>query len=71
MGDARTQTLLARIADLFSDPKYSDVEIRCRDKSFKVHRSIVCSLSKVLATECNSKFQVRNVPLVHVDMISS
>ena len=71
MGDVRTQALLARIADFFSDPKYSDVEIRCEGKSFQVHRNVVCSLSKVLAKECDDGFQVRSVPLIHVNMFGS
>lgn len=64
MEERQTQTLLAGIAGLLQDPQYADLEIICEGKRFEVHRKIVCMLSPVLAKECNSGFQVRNVSLI-------
>ena len=46
------------IGSLLLDPKYSDLEIRCDGKTFRVHRAIVCSKSKVLAEECDGVGEV-------------
>lgn len=53
---ARTSSLAASIGDLLSSGKYSDLEIRCEGKSFKVHRNIVCGWSDVMDKECDGGF---------------
>ncbi|KAK5155506.1 hypothetical protein LTS14_005767 [Recurvomyces mirabilis] len=34
------------------DGKWTDLEIRCQDRTFRVHRAVVCSKSAVLAEQC-------------------
>lgn len=40
-------------ADLLSSGKYSDLTIKCGDRSFKVHKAVVCPKSPVIAAECD------------------
>lgn len=44
-------------AALRTSSKYSDLEIRCDGRVFKVHRTIVCTASSVLAKECDGSFK--------------
>lgn len=53
---ARRSSLTSSIGDLLSSGKYSDLEIRCDGKIFKVHRNIVCGRSNVMDTECDGGF---------------
>lgn len=55
------ESVTADFASLLTDPKYSDLEIRCEDRKFPVHRAIVCCTSIVLARECDGGFMVRYV----------
>lgn len=53
------ESLLENIDDLRQRTPYCDLEIRCDRTSFFVHRFVVCSKSKVLATECDGGSKVR------------
>ncbi|KAF2165107.1 hypothetical protein M409DRAFT_24493 [Zasmidium cellare ATCC 36951] len=57
--------LASNIGALLHDPKYADLEIRCGGKSFKVHRAIVCSRSKVLDRECSGGFLEADTRIVN------
>lgn len=48
-----------QFAMLRKNPKYSDLEIRCDGRVFKLHRAIVCTMSKTLTKECDGEFRVR------------
>ncbi|KAF2812078.1 uncharacterized protein BDZ99DRAFT_382906, partial [Mytilinidion resinicola] len=41
-----------------SNGAYSDLEIRCRDTSYAVHRIVLCSQVKFLENACNGAFKV-------------
>ncbi|CZT15061.1 uncharacterized protein RCC_00968 [Ramularia collo-cygni] len=45
------------IASLFDDPKYSDFEIECGDKIWRVHKNIVGSRSDVLDRAFSGQFK--------------
>ena len=49
---------MKRVGSLFNDPKYADLQVRCDGKIFYVHRAIVCSVSEVLANECEVALKV-------------
>ncbi|KAL9533346.1 hypothetical protein SMMN14_03010 [Sphaerulina musiva] len=46
-----------QFAMLRKNPKYSDLEIRCDGRVFKLHRAIVCTMSKTLTKECDGQFR--------------
>lgn len=46
-------SLSSGLGSLLLDGKYTDLEIKCGDKSFKVHRAVVCNKSAVLAKQCD------------------
>lgn len=45
------------IASLLKSAKYSDLELKCNEATFKVHQAILCPRSPVLAAVCDGKFQ--------------
>lgn len=47
---------------LYENGDYSDHKIKCQDRTFNVHKAIVCPQSPVLAAAVNGKFKVR-IPL--------
>ncbi|KAF4630120.1 hypothetical protein G7Y89_g8023 [Cudoniella acicularis] len=48
----QAQSVVDAITRCFDNDTYSDLTIKCRDRSWKVHRVIVCSQSKVLHAAC-------------------
>ncbi|KAF2478608.1 hypothetical protein BDY17DRAFT_328141 [Neohortaea acidophila] len=54
MANEHEQIFLRNMATLFKpNAKYADIAIHCRDDAeFRVHRAVVCSLSPVLAGDC-------------------
>lgn len=57
---------LADVRDrCFDDATYSDLTIVCGDKSWKVHRVVVCSQSKVLHAACMTGFKVVLLKIIH------
>lgn len=57
MTSSPSNGLLESTASLLSSEKYSDLTITTQTRSFKVHRAIVCTQSKVLAAMSDSGFK--------------
>jgi hypothetical protein len=49
---------LLTIVRLFNDPEYSDLELRCEDRTWKVHRVIVCGRCKFFKACVDRHFKV-------------
>ena len=47
-----------RLCSVYNNGKYSDLIIKCGERTFNVHRIIVCTQSKVLAAMINHNFKV-------------
>jgi hypothetical protein len=50
--------MLAGYRKLLETGKFSDLTIKCRGESFKVHKAVVCSRSPFFMKACDSNFQV-------------
>ena len=46
------------LKSLFSTGKYSDVIIKCRGNEYKVHRLVICPLSRFFERACTGEFMV-------------
>jgi hypothetical protein len=42
----------------FDDEQYSDISIKCKDKTFKVHKLIICNRCEFFKKACEGAFQV-------------
>lgn len=51
--------LASRQLSLFVNGSYHDFVLKCGNRSFKVHRCIICPQSHVLTTLCNGNWKVR------------
>ncbi|KAL8757209.1 MAG: hypothetical protein Q9199_002394 [Rusavskia elegans] len=58
MTDIHQQALATRTASLFNSAEYSDLNITCGERTFHVHRCVLCPASKFFATACGGNFQV-------------
>lgn len=54
---AETHELPRLIEDLYSSGKYSDMIIKCQDRQWNVHRTVVCLQSKPLAAAVDGYFK--------------
>ena len=50
---------LLKERSLFSKPHVADATVRCRTRSWHVHKAIVCNRNKFFNASLNSKFTVR------------
>ncbi|KAL8992659.1 MAG: hypothetical protein Q9169_006930 [Polycauliona sp. 2 TL-2023] len=57
MADIHHQALAIRTASQFNSPKYSDLTITCRGRTFHAHRNVLCPASKFFAAACDGIFQ--------------
>ncbi|CZT23933.1 uncharacterized protein RCC_09648 [Ramularia collo-cygni] len=48
----------------FLNPKYADLHVRCGEKSFHIHRAVVCSASEVLAMEVDNNIIEANMRVI-------
>ena len=67
---ASSKNLEKGIASLLDSEKYSDLTITTKDRSFQVHKAIVCTQSKVLAAMSDNGFRESStaiLPLEHDD----
>ena len=55
------------IRSLLGSEKYSDLTVTTQNSSFKVHRAIVCSQSKVLAAMCDSGFKESSTSILRLE----
>lgn len=55
------------IQSLLNSEKYSDLRITTQDRSFKVHKAIVCTQSKVLAAMSDSGFKESSTAVLPLD----
>lgn len=55
------------ITRCFDNDTYSDLTIKCCNKSWKVHRVIVCSQSKVLHAACMAGFKETHTGVIDLD----
>ncbi|KAK4624257.1 hypothetical protein CLAFUW4_05274 [Fulvia fulva] len=58
------------VKSLFTDSRWSDLEIRCGDRSWAVHKIVVCSQCEFFATACdrNSKEATKDVITLQGDL---
>jgi hypothetical protein len=49
---------LASHRELLETGKFSDLTIKCRGESFKVHKAVICPLSPFFMKACDGEFQV-------------
>ncbi|PVH71125.1 hypothetical protein DL98DRAFT_471994 [Cadophora sp. DSE1049] len=63
----QTQSLVESITRCFDDDTYSDLTIVCGDRSWKVHRVVVCSQSRVLHAACMTGFKEAQTGVVDLD----
>ncbi|KAF8856918.1 hypothetical protein BDZ45DRAFT_653565 [Acephala macrosclerotiorum] len=63
----QAQSVVDAITRCFDSDTYSDLTIKCRDKSWKVHRVIVCSQSKVLHAACMAGFKETHTGVIDLD----
>ncbi|XMA13707.1 hypothetical protein WAI453_006498 [Rhynchosporium graminicola] len=61
------QSFLDSITVCFDNDTYSDLTIKCRDRSWKVHRVIVCSQSNVLHAACMAGFKEAHTGVIDLD----
>ena len=61
------KSLIEGVESLFGSEKYSDLTITTQHRSFKVHRAIVCSQSKVLAAMCDSGFRESSTSILRLE----
>lgn len=54
------------IADAWESPKYTDFEIRCQDRSWNVHRFIICARSKYFEKACELNFRESHEKLITI-----
>lgn len=50
-------SLSALMANMFLDPKYSDMTIRCRGEDFPVHKAVICGMSPVIDALCSANMR--------------
>ncbi|KAH6715823.1 hypothetical protein BKA61DRAFT_334093 [Leptodontidium sp. MPI-SDFR-AT-0119] len=63
----QAESVLDSIARCFDTEDYSDLTVKCRDRSWKVHRLIVCSQSKVLHAACTAGFKEAYTGIIDLD----
>ncbi|KAM0805976.1 hypothetical protein BDR22DRAFT_884382 [Usnea florida] len=61
------KSLVEGVESLLGSEKYSDLTITTQHRSFKVHRAIVCSQSKVLAAMCDSGFRESSTSILQLE----
>lgn len=59
MGKAEVQE--SEALSLSRDKPFSDLKITCDDKSFDVHKVVICNRSTVLTSALLGGYQVRNI----------
>ncbi|KAF2094455.1 hypothetical protein NA57DRAFT_60499 [Rhizodiscina lignyota] len=57
MGDYSSITTALDLSSNFDDAKYSDLTIRCGEKTFKVHKMILCTQSEFFVNACERGFK--------------
>lgn len=57
-------TIMDIAAELLETGKYSDLTIKCGDRSFKVHKALVCLKSAVVAAECDTNMMERQTGVI-------
>ncbi|KAL0258136.1 hypothetical protein SLS55_007308 [Diplodia seriata] len=55
--DAPSTELLTAFATLFSSGKYSDLTVRCGERSWSVHKAVICSRSGFFDGACSLPFK--------------
>ncbi|KAH7403063.1 BTB/POZ protein [Cadophora sp. MPI-SDFR-AT-0126] len=63
----KAPSLIEIITRCFDDDTYSDLTITCRDRSWKVHRVVVCPQSRVLNAACMTGFKEAQTGIVDLD----
>jgi speckle-type POZ protein len=58
MDSATTQVNLAVYDELLKTGKFSDLTIKYREESFKVHKAIICAHSPFFMKACDGNFLV-------------
>ena len=61
------KSLTEGVRSLFGSEKYSDLTVTTQDRSFKVHKAIVCSQSRVLAAMCDSGFKESSTSILRLE----
>ncbi|KAM0127186.1 hypothetical protein ACHAO1_009666 [Botrytis cinerea] len=61
------QSVVDAITRCFDDGTYSDLIIKCRNRSWNVHRLIVCSQSKVLHAACMTGFKEADTGVIELN----
>jgi hypothetical protein len=59
--------MLAGYRKLLETGKFSDLTIKCRGESFKVHKAVVCSRSPFFMKACDSNFQEASSGVITLD----
>ena len=55
------------VGSLLGSQKYSDLTLNTRNRSFKLHKAIVCSQSTVLAAMCDSGFKESSTSILRLE----
>lgn len=53
-----TENIAAAVAPLLAAGKMTDLTLICEEQEFKVHKTILCSHSRVFKTACEGEFEV-------------
>ena len=61
------KSLIEGVGSFLGSEKYSDLTVTTQNRSFKLHRAIVCSQSKVLAAMCDSGFKESSTLILRLE----
>ncbi|PMD15375.1 hypothetical protein NA56DRAFT_753909 [Hyaloscypha hepaticicola] len=61
------QSVIDFVARCFDTDDYSDLTVKCRERSWKVHRLIVCSQSRFLHAACTAGFKEAHTGIIDLD----